>query len=471
MSRWLRSFLGILLLGLLTSACDQFGRLPPPGPDQPLVVGLPADPVFQQSVPDSEGMKGFSRDLVTLFAEALGVELKFVTLTNHVSMTEELLSGQIHFAAAMPVAAQQAEIVFGPPIIETRQIIVQHASALPISDPARLAGREISILPDSVQAPLLRQLAVEPPPRITTRNVGEETDLFAGVARRRFDLAAGDELHFDVAINYYPDLAIAMELPGQLAYAWAFPGKLTALRDASSQFIDQVRENGSLRRLEDRYFGHIKRIESRDMQGFLLHSRTRLPDYRHTFQEAQEITGIDWRLLAALGYQESKWDPLATSPTGVRGLMMLTSDTADRLGIVNRLDGKESILAGSNYLALLMDELPEDIQQPDRLWFALAAYNLGMGHLRGARSIAQSLDRDPNQWVDMKEVLPLMSRPEYYERLKSGRARGGEAVILVENIRNYYDVLCRFEPIYTPPTLGSETPPKNKKKQQAAQRR
>lgn len=455
---------------LLAGGCDWFGRLPPPGPQQPLVVGLPADPVFQQSAPDSEGMEGFSRDLVAEFARELGVEVRFVTHTSHAALTDELRKGRLHMAATMPVRDNPPDVSYGPAIIETRQIIVQHASALPLDNPARLADREISVLPDSAQLPALQALAIDPPPRIVVRNVGEETDLFAGVARRRFDLAAGDELHFDVASNYYPDLGIAMALPDKLAYAWAMPTGMTDLRERAEQFVTRARQDGTLRRLHDRYFGHIKRLDTRDIQGFLQHVRTRLPDFRHAFQEAQEITGIDWRLLAALGYQESKWDPLATSPTGVRGLMMLTGETADRLGVVNRLDAAESIRAGAKYLAMLMDELPEDIKQPDRLWFALAAYNLGMGHLRGGRHFAPGLKRDPNLWVDMKEVLPLLSRPEYYERLKSGRARGGEAVIMVENIRNYHDVLSRFEPIYTPPSLGAAEKPRPAKKRKASAR-
>lgn len=466
----LRLFCSLLLAGMLAAGCGWFGRLPPPGPQQPLVVGLPADPVFQQSAPDSEGMEGFSRDLVKDFARELGIEVRFVIHANHAALADELRKGRLHLAVAMPVRDKLPGISFGPAIIETRQLIVQHASALPLEDPARLAEREISVLPDSAQLPALQSLAIDPPPRIVVRNVGEETELFAGVARRRFDLAAGDELHFDVASNYYPDLGIAMALPDKLAYAWALPTELADLRERVAQFVARARQDGTLRRLHDRYFGHIKRLDARDIQGFLEHARTRLPNFRHAFQEAQEITGIDWRLLAALGYQESKWDPLAISPTGVRGLMMLTADTADRLGVKNRLDARESILAGAKYLAMLMDELPEDIKQPDRLWFALAAYNLGMGHLRGGRHFAAGLKRDPNLWVDMKEVLPLLSRPEYYERLKSGRARGGEAVILVENIRNYYDVLSRFEPIFTPPTLGAAEKPRPAKKRKASAR-
>jgi membrane-bound lytic murein transglycosylase F len=130
--------------------------------------------------------------------------------------------------------------------------------------------------------------------------------------------------------------------------------------------------------------------------------------------------------------------------------MMLTEDTADRMGVDNRLDPMQSTRAGARYLAAMMEELPEEIKEPDRTWLGLAAYNLGMGHLNGARTFAKQMKRDATSWYDMKKVLPLMSQPEYYSRLKSGPARGGEAVIMVENIRNYYDILSQFEPAWQP---------------------
>jgi membrane-bound lytic murein transglycosylase F len=467
MLRLSRPLSGLLFLCLFLVGC---GRLDPPGPEQALVVGLPADPVFQQLAPPSEGMNGIGRDLVDAFAKRLGFEVRLVVAPDYATLRTLLREGKVHMIGALPVLGADSTLAYGSPLLETRQLIVQHASALPADSPRKLAGREISLLPGAPQAQTLGALNIEPAPIIVERSGVNELELLAGITRRRYDLVASDELHFDIAANSSPDLAIAFELPEKLAYTWAFPTASTALREEAAQFIESVKKDGTLKRLYDRYFGHIRRMDTRDIGVFLEHVRGRLPNYRHAFQEAQEITGIDWRLLAALAYQESKWDPLATSPTGVRGMMMLTEDTADRLGVGNRLDARESIRAGAKYLAFLMDDLPGGIKQPDRLWFALAAYNLGMGHLNGGRYFAPGLKRDPNLWVDMKEVLPLLAQPEYYERLKSGRARGGEAVVMVENIRNYFDVLSRFETIYTPPSLGEFTPPKKAKRKLSASR-
>ncbi|MDP3123304.1 MAG: transglycosylase SLT domain-containing protein, partial [Thiobacillus sp.] len=191
-------------------------------------------------------------------------------------------------------------------------------------------------------------------------------------------------------------------------------------------------------------------LDSSDILGILQRRPLRLPEFRQHFQEAQTLTGIDWRLLAAIGYQESQWNPLATSTTGVRGLMMLTGQTADRMGVSNRLDPHQSILGGARYLALMKDALPARIVEPDRTWLALAAYNQGQGHMEDARRIAQARGGDPDSWADVKEALPYLSRGTYSNVTRYGYARGGEALHFAENIRNYYDILLRLEPEYNP---------------------
>jgi membrane-bound lytic murein transglycosylase F len=228
--------------------------------------------------------------------------------------------------------------------------------------------------------------------------------------------------------------------------AWAMPANASpALVETVTGFLERARAEGLIDRLEDRYFGHIERLDQTDISAFVDRMQTRLPRYIPFFKAAEADTGVDWRLLAAIAYQESQWDAFATSFTGVRGLMMLTDDTATRMGVRDRLDPAQSIMGGARYYALIRESIDEDVPEPDRSWMAVAAYNLGLGHLRGARQIARSMKRDNSTWISMRGVLPLLSRPSFARRLKAGPARGGEAVIMTENVRAFYDILQRLD--------------------------
>jgi membrane-bound lytic murein transglycosylase F len=282
-------------------------------------------------------------------------------------------------------------------------------------------------------------------------------ELLARVAEGVIDMTLGHSHLAAVAQNFHPELEIGFNLGQSQKLAWAFPvrGDILLVKKAEA-FFARLEKEGTLKRVMERYYGHVERLERADVVGFLAKMNTRLPNYRAYFQQAQDLTGIDWRLLAAVAYQESHWDPLATSPTGVRGMMMLTEDTADRLGVKNRLDPRESILAGSRYLLNLKDMLSERIAEPDRTWIALAAYNTGYGHVEDARVLAQRLKMNADAWVDLKKALPQLAKPSVHATLKHGFARGGEAVIMAENIRTYYDVLVRYQPPYRSaiPVLG-----------------
>jgi len=432
-----------IALSLLLTGCM---RLDPPEKAGELVVAIPDDPVFYQPPPEIGQGGGFEYDLLTAFAAELKVALRLVVAGSTAEMRELLRDGKVHMAAAMPIEAAP-DLRFSAALHKAQPLIVQHGDAAPFDDPEDLALHVVDVPRASPLVPVLRTLT--PPPQLNELE-GHDIDVLARVNDRLSDLAATDSLHFAVATNYYPDLSIAQGLGDSIVYGWAFRSEDEILRARADTFMAQAQADGSMTRLRDRYYGHIKRIGANNMAQFLQLMQTRLPRYRALFHEAQLLTGIDWRLLAAVAYQESTWDPLATSFTGVRGMMMLTEDTADHLRVSNRLDARQSILAGARYLVDLMEGVPKEAPHPDRLWLALSAYNIGPGHFNGAVAIARSLKRDPASWYEMKKVLPLLARPQYYERLKSGRARGGEAVIMVENIRNFYDVLSRFEPPYVP---------------------
>ncbi|MDB5975266.1 MAG: hypothetical protein JWR07_2026 [Nevskia sp.] len=170
-----------------------------------------------------------------------------------------------------------------------------------------------------------------------------------------------------------------------------------------------------------------------------------LPQYRLNFEEAARRNGLDWRLLAAVGYQESRWNPAAESPTGVRGLMMLTTDTAQDLG-VDREDGAQSILGAGRFLQGLYGQLPPQIREPDRTAMALAAYNQGIGHLMDARDVVINRGGDPDRWTDVRAALPLLSDADWQKTTKYGPARGGEAVAFVDSVRLYYARLSALAP-------------------------
>lgn len=454
MKRLLSALLTLLAALVLLGGC---GRFEPPEKRGELVVGILANPVFYQPGESGEA-EGMEYDLALAFAQHLGVKLRFVVAPDMKQLRYALGRGNIHLAAAVPTTMEKAGLRFTTPLRESRQVVVQHADRLLRDEAADIAGHRIEVLRGSPQVKALELLELDPPPKVVEMSGIHGVDLLARVAERQSDLAAVNAVDFDVATNYYPDLAVVAELPGKVAHAWAFRAQDEALRQKAEAFIAGIQADGTLARLNDRYLGHIKRVHPSEIAHFIDQMQTRLPHYRQRFHQAQILSGIDWRLLTALAWQESRWDPLATSPTGVRGMMMLTEDTADRMRVTNRLDVWQSIRAGSEYLADLRDQFPPEVKEPDRTWLALAAYNLGMGHMNGGRAIAKGLNRNPDSWYDMKRVLPLLARPQYYSRLKSGRARGGEAVILVENVRIYYDILCRFERPYAPVvTPGSKT--------------
>lgn len=458
---------GVLLLSVILAGCDSPAlpewlrpELRAPRETGELVILTVRGATTMQHNPggyttrQDESGAGYEHDLAALFARELGVKAEFKVLANHVKLLEAMDAGRGHLAAAQlaQTDALRARFAFGPSYKSVQyQIIYRKAEPRP-RNLAELRTRKVAVIAGTPAHDILLNLqtthsglAVEVLPE------QPKDELLRLVETRQVDFALFDALGFSVNRRLHPDLAAAFNVGPELKVAWAFTQAADEdLKQSARLFFDRVRANGTLARLQDRYFGHTERLQAPDSVAILERIQTVLPKLRPYFHEAEEITGIEWRLLAAIGYQESHWDPNATSPTGVRGLMMLTEDTADRMKVKNRLDPRDSIIGGAKYLALLRDTVPLRIPEPDRTWLALAAYNQGYGHLEDARILAQRRGLNADSWLDVRKVYPLLREPQYYESLKYGFCRGDEAVHFVESVRNFYDIISRLEPAYVP---------------------
>jgi membrane-bound lytic murein transglycosylase F len=187
------------------------------------------------------------------------------------------------------------------------------------------------------------------------------------------------------------------------------------------------------------------RLSARMAADFRKHVRTRLPALRPHFVAAARDADMDWRILAALGYQESRWLARAESPAGAQGVMMLMPETAAKMRVAKPLDAAENISGGARYLALMKRKIPKRISEPDRTWLALAAYNIGLGHLENARVITDMRGQNPDSWADVRSNLPLLSDPKWHTRFALGYARGEETAQLVERVFQFATLLESME--------------------------
>ncbi len=250
------------------------------------------------------------------------------------------------------------------------------------------------------------------------------------------------DYEFAFARPVHPDLAIAFTAPVPLDVAWIVRRDGKALRDRVDAFMAEQQRSGALERRIAASLEAPKRVAASSMREFREHLSERLPALQGHFEHASVRTGLDWRLLAALGYQESQWRSDTVSSQGARGIMMLMPEvvTAERVRAVD--DPRQNILAGARHLLRLRDRLPARIQEPDRTWFAIAAYNAGPGTLEDARIVTQIRGGNPDSWADVHDNLPLLAEEEWYTRVRNGYARGWETQYTVDRVRQYADLIA-----------------------------
>ncbi len=392
---------------------------------------------------NANGLAGIEHDLVSLFAAELGVEVEFVINDNLKEIAEMVERGQVDFAAAGLTVTPEREnhLRFAPAYQQiTSKLVFKQGKRWP-RNINQLEG-ELRVLAHSSYAQELLKLKEESPQlhwSETTEQTSEE--LLMMILDETIDYTIVDSTELDLNRRFHPELAVAFTVGKPQSLAWAFPKEDDfSLFTQAIEFFGKKKSEGQIAHLVEKYYAHVEHFDYVGARQFHKATQQKLDKYKDYFVESAG-EDLDWRLLAAVSYQESHWRPKAKSPTGVRGMMMLTLRTAKQLGIANRLDPKQSILGGAKYLRRVLERVPDRVSEPDRTWFALAGYNVGWGHVEDARIITQEQGGDPDKWSDVKERLPLLQKKKWYKNTKHGYARGHEPVKYVTNIRRYYDVL------------------------------
>jgi membrane-bound lytic murein transglycosylase F len=392
----------------------------------------------------AHGPQGFEYRLAAAFADTLGVKLVVQTVPDAAAMRAALVSGEADLAAAQITSNAQwrGDGLTTSTYEEIAQVVVESRGKPQPHNITGLRNSRIVVPADSPQQTLLQAMRRNSLPDLSWTTVPrDQADPLDQIASGSADYAIVDASEFAFAQHLYPESVVAFTLPDPRPVQWVVPAGATELLRAANHFFASAQNSGQLARIES-----AASTESGDFDYLAAHNfqydiATRLPALQGLFEEAAQVTGLDWRLLAAIGYQESKWQGSAASADGARGIMMLTSDTAATVGVDDRDNQRQNILGGAKYLAQVIDTIPKRIAEPDRTWLAVAAYNVGYGHLEDARVLAQMHGRNPDSWADVRKQLPLLAQEKWYSRAKRGYARGWEPARFVEQVRQYLAVL------------------------------
>lgn len=396
---------------------------------------------------DKNGSTGFEYALAELFARELGVELSISPAFALAELFTALERGEADFAAAGLTLTGQRQDSFphsAPYYRLTPQVVYKAGSFRPrqLED---LAELEVVVLEDSSHAEALAALREGGYPDLRWREIpaADSMQLLEQVNDDRAAAAVIDSNEFEVQQRLYPRLKVAFDLGSDQDMVWYMPPERDNERLLAriNDFLAELEADGTLEQLREQFFGNTRIISRIGSHTFSLNMRSKLPEYRALIEEVAREYQMDWHLLAAIAYQESHWDPRAESPTGVRGMMMLTVPTAREMGVTDRTDPGQSLRGGARYFKNMKRRLPADILEPDRTYMALAAYNIGLGHLEDARRLTERRGGDPHLWRDLLQNLPLLENSQYYESLRYGYARGHEAATYVQNIRHYQGIL------------------------------
>ena len=401
-------------------------------------------------VVDKHGPSGIEFELAREFARSIGVRLEMLPAANTAEVYAALDSGAADMAASglSQRAGDGNSYWYSAPYLEVRQQIVHRSGTPRPGSLADLIGKRVMVLAQSSSVDALHLAQRELPTLGWMEATRIETfEMLRKVAEGKVDYAVVKSNEFLMHAGLFPTLEVAFELDQneRLAWATAERGPNARLHGAMQRFLADHERSGELDLLRERFFGYLPEVNRRALTAFARRVESQLPRIEKTLRRIAEQEGIDWRMLAAISYQESHWNPQAVSPTGVRGMMMLTQATAREMGVKDRVDMEQSLRGGARYFLQLLEGVDKRISGAERELFALAAYNMGPAHVEDARRLATLQGANPDLWVDVEKQLPLLTKRAWYSRTRYGYARGYETLGFVSRIRQYHRYLEHHE--------------------------
>jgi membrane-bound lytic murein transglycosylase F len=392
----------------------------------------------------AQGVEGLEFRMAKRFAAELGVKLVMYPVATESAMQAELAAGRADVAAAQITPTRDWLKVgrASNPYGQVAQLVVYRRDAVRPRGTLQLESAKLAVRANSPQERALEKMKKTVAPTLHwVVSAPSNADPLADVDSGEADYALIDDREFTFSHHLYPNVLLGFQLPEERPVQWVVRRGAPDLLTAANRFLQVLKVSGRFAKLALEETGDARPFQYEESREFAAHLFERLPRYQSLFQAASAQTGIDWRLLAAIGYQESKWNPLAASGDGALGMMMLTSDTAQAMGIGDRSNAAQNISAGARYFASVREKVPDRIPEPDRTWFTVAAYNVGFGHLEDARILAQTRRKNPDSWADVKDQLPLLGEERWYSLVKRGYARGWEPVQFVDRVQRYLTLL------------------------------
>ncbi len=396
----------------------------------------------------ADGAQGFEYDLVKAYADSLGVDLN-ITTANTIKEAIALSKNKnidITSASLTRTKKREKTFNFGPSYFEVQEQVVCYRGMLGSGkfprDVEGLSGLKITIGEDTSYSETVESLVADGYDINATISSEYSTEELLGqVASHKIDCTIVDSNIYSLNHRYFTEIALAFTISGREQLAWVLAPDSKKLEASMYSWLNNFNQSRKMAALKDHYYSYVLFFDYYNTKMFYKRIKSRLPKYKKIFISVGKKYDIPWKLLAAISYQESHWNPRAKSFTGVRGMMMLTRKTAKILGVKNRLNPKQSIMGGTRHIRQMIKLVPKEVVGENRLKFALAAYNIGMWHIKDAQKLAKKIGYDQNSWNDLKKVLPLLAKKRYYRTLRHGYARGDEAVKYVDSIYNFKDIL------------------------------